>query len=49
VGIRIWLIHLHAEKIAQPDLINIVGDILVVLEIGTRDIAVSRLGRNIGL
>jgi hypothetical protein len=41
--------HLNAEEIAQADLINVVGNVLVVNEISSRYIAVSRLNRNVGL
>jgi hypothetical protein len=41
--------HFNTEEIAQADLIDVIGDVLIVHEIGSRNIAVSRLDRNVGL
>lgn len=41
--------HLYTEEIAQADLINVVGDELIVLKISSRNVTVRRRGRNIRL
>lgn len=49
VNRTLLVVHLNAEEIAQADLINVVGNELVVHQVSSRNIAVARLGRNIRL